>query len=86
MPGRFPSVDVEIEIHDGNTEVRLRILDNGVGFSPYSDRRQWAIEAATTELRDQLRSERGENEPFFDRGPGYAQLSGGATSAVYDYV
>ncbi|MDJ0109045.1 hydantoinase B/oxoprolinase family protein, partial [Rhodococcus erythropolis] len=43
-------------------------------------------EAATTELRDQLRSERGENEPFFDRGPGYAQLSGGATSAVYDYV
>jgi len=44
MPGRFPSVDVKIEIHDGNTEVRLRILDNGVGFSPYSDRRQWAIE------------------------------------------
>jgi len=32
-----------------------------------------------------LRAERGE-QPFFDRGPGYAALSGGATSAEVDWV
>jgi len=40
--------------------------------------------AATSELRSSLRSARGEDEPFFDRGPGYATLSGGATSAEVD--
>lgn len=41
---------------------------------------------ATSALRDRMRTERGEDEPFFDRGPGYAQLSGGATSSPYDYL
>ncbi|WP_447644830.1 hydantoinase B/oxoprolinase family protein [Nocardioides zeae] len=41
---------------------------------------------ATTALRDKLRSERDADAPFFDRGPGYARLSGGATSSPYDYV
>lgn len=41
---------------------------------------------ATSALRDRMRRERGEDEPFFDRGPGYAQLSGGATSSPYDYL
>lgn len=40
---------------------------------------------ATEELRAKVRSERGE-EPFFDRGPGYARLSGGATSADVDWL
>jgi N-methylhydantoinase B len=34
-------------------------------------------EAATAELRTRLRAARPETEPFFDRGPGYARLSGG---------
>ena len=33
--------------------------------------------AATSELRDRMRAQRPANPPFFDRGPGYARLSGG---------
>jgi N-methylhydantoinase B len=38
---------------------------------------------ATAALRERTRAERPET-PFFDRGPGYATLSGGATSAEVD--
>jgi N-methylhydantoinase B len=41
--------------------------------------------AATKQLREKMRVERGEL-PFFDRGPGYARLSGGRTSAEVDGV
>ncbi len=37
--------------------------------------------AATRELRARLRAERPADAPFFDRGPGYARLSGGAGRA-----
>jgi N-methylhydantoinase B len=40
---------------------------------------------ATEALRAQRRAERGE-QPFFDRGPGYARLSGGRTSSELDWV
>jgi len=40
---------------------------------------------ATAALRERLRSGRGD-EAFFDRGPGYARLSGGSTSADVDWV
>ncbi len=40
--------------------------------------------AATGALRGELRSRRTGQEPFFDRGPGYARLSGGATHADVD--
>ena len=40
---------------------------------------------ASDELRATSRAERGE-QPFFDRGPGYARLSGGATSADVDWL
>jgi N-methylhydantoinase B len=33
-----------------------------------------------------MRSRRSEREPFFDRGPGYAILSGGAASAEVDWL
>ena len=39
--------------------------------------------AATKELREKLRAERDEL-PFFDRGPGYARLSGGQANADVD--
>jgi N-methylhydantoinase B len=39
--------------------------------------------AATKKLRERLRAGRDE-VPFFDRGPGYARLSGGQTSAEVD--
>jgi N-methylhydantoinase B len=43
-------------------------------------------ESATDGLRERLRSARTEREPFFDRGPGYARLAGGATAASVDWL
>jgi N-methylhydantoinase B len=42
--------------------------------------------AATEELRASLRAARTGEEPFFDRGPGYARLSGGAASNEFDVL
>lgn len=43
-----------------------------------------ADETATAALRAELRAARSGDEPFFDRGPGYARLAGGASSAAVD--
>jgi N-methylhydantoinase B len=43
-------------------------------------------ESASDGLRERLRSARTEREPFFDRGPGYARLAGGATAASVDWL
>jgi N-methylhydantoinase B len=40
---------------------------------------------ATEQLRDRLRAERPAQRPFFDRGPGYARLAGGALAADVDW-
>jgi N-methylhydantoinase B len=45
-----------------------------------------ADEPATTALRGALRAARTGDEPFFDRGPGYARLSGGAASNEFDVL
>ena len=42
--------------------------------------------AGSDTLRDSLRLQRSAKEPFFDRGPGYARLSGGPTSAAVDWL
>ena len=42
-------------------------------------------DAASDALRADLRAARGE-QPFFDRGPGYARLAAGATSADVDWL
>ena len=41
---------------------------------------------ATEELRASLRAARTGDEPFFDRGPGYARLSGGAAFNEFDVL
>jgi N-methylhydantoinase B len=41
---------------------------------------------ATEALRQELRASRTGDEPFFDRGPGYATLSGGATFNEFDVL
>jgi N-methylhydantoinase B len=43
-------------------------------------------EAATEALRATMRARRTGDEPFFDRGPGYAGLSGGVRSADVDWL
>ncbi|MGY1855774.1 hydantoinase B/oxoprolinase family protein [Modestobacter sp. SYSU DS0290] len=45
-----------------------------------------ADEPATGELRASMRADRPETEPFFDRGPGYALLSGGAAYNELDLL
>ncbi|MCZ2815303.1 hydantoinase B/oxoprolinase family protein [Modestobacter sp. VKM Ac-2984] len=45
-----------------------------------------ADETATAQLRDELRAARPEVEPFFDRGPGYALLSGGEPYNEFDLL
>lgn len=42
--------------------------------------------AATEALRSRLRAERSGDQPFFDRGPGYATLSGGRQFAEVDFL
>jgi N-methylhydantoinase B len=39
----------------------------------------------TQALRVDLQSARVGDQPFFDRGPGYERLSGGATSSEFDW-
>ena len=41
---------------------------------------------ATEELRSSMRDARTGEEPFFDRGPGYATLSGGAAFNEFDVL
>jgi N-methylhydantoinase B len=41
---------------------------------------------ATRGLREQMRAARPADRPFFDRGPGYARLSGGATAPECDWL
>jgi N-methylhydantoinase B len=42
--------------------------------------------AATAAVRDEVRASRTGDEPFFDRGPGYARLSGGRAFAEVDLL
>jgi N-methylhydantoinase B len=42
--------------------------------------------AATSALRSRLAAQRPASRPFFDRGPGYAALSGGAAAADVDWL
>jgi N-methylhydantoinase B len=41
---------------------------------------------ASEALRTRLREERPEEEPFFDRGPGYARLAQGQRAADVDWL
>ena len=43
-------------------------------------------EPASQALRSRLRSQRSGDEPFFDRGPGYSRLAGGARAAPVDWL
>ena len=45
-----------------------------------------ADRAATEALRADMRAARTGDEPFFDRGPGYAVLSGGAAFNEFDVL
>jgi len=68
------------KVSPGSAEADYGVLlvETGDGFT--LDR------TGTHELRARLRAERTGGQPFFDRGPGYAQLSGGSASSDYDHL
>jgi N-methylhydantoinase B len=73
---------VVTDVRDGKVSVAGArdygvVLDKAVA-EPAADR------AATAELRRRMRAVRSANPPFFDRGPGYARLAGGAPYADVD--
>ena len=76
----------------------LKEIDDIMGIAPparSTKRRDYGVvvkddgtadEAATEALRQEIRSARTGEEPFFDRGPGYARLSGGDAAAQVDWL
>ena len=71
-----PVADVVRDVEWGKVSVEGAYADYGVVLTLQA-RRATVDHEATTDRRDELRSRRTGDEPFFDRGPGYARLSGG---------
>ncbi|MEM9609982.1 MAG: hydantoinase B/oxoprolinase family protein [Actinomycetota bacterium] len=75
---------VRLDVLQGKVSAAAAAADYGVVLTgdvtaPVID------ESATAELRSRVLDERGEL-PFFDRGPGFPELAGGATAAEVDAV
>ena len=67
----------------GKVSVSGALTDYGVVITGTPD--DWAIdERGTAAARALMAADSSSDEPFFDRGPGYARLSGGRTSAEVD--
>jgi N-methylhydantoinase B len=74
------------DVRDGKVSAAAAEGDYGVVLlaGPVAD--PVADPAATAALRARLRGERPARRPFFDRGPGYRALSGGAPAADVDWL
>jgi len=84
-PLERPYAEVERDLRWGKISFDGARIDYGVIASGAKD--EPVIDAGASDaLRASLRSERQGDEPFFDRGPGYAQLSGGQLFAEVDFV
>jgi N-methylhydantoinase B len=85
--------DVVRDVRWGKVSVRGARDDYGVVLA-YDDAAPSAAAGAalvvdveaTSALRDERRASRTGDEPFFDRGPGYARLSGGRAFAEVDFL
>jgi N-methylhydantoinase B len=76
---------VERDLRWGKVSFEGARRDYGVVAS--GDRDEPVVDvAASDELRSRLRAERPEQEPFFDRGRGYARLAEGAAAADVDWL
>jgi N-methylhydantoinase B len=73
------------DVHWRKVSISAAREDYGVVISGAGEQAE-ADEVATASLRTLLRAGRSADQPFFDRGPGYARLSGGATSADCDHL
>ncbi|MGH3331837.1 MAG: hydantoinase B/oxoprolinase family protein [Nocardioidaceae bacterium] len=76
--------EVERDVLWGKVSVEGAHDDYGVVVSGTSDAPTVDV-AASDRLREEMRDARAE-QPFFDRGPGYATLAAGATAADVDWL
>ncbi len=83
-PLERPYAEVERDLRWGKVSFAGARRDYGVVATGSKD--EPIIDpAASDALREQLRGQRSGEEPFFDRGAGYAVLSGGAAAADCDF-
>ena len=80
-----PVAEVEQDLRWGKVSLEGARRDYGVVASGTSDAAV-VDDDATDVLREQLRGAREAEQPFFDRGPGYAALAAGRTSAEVDWL
>jgi N-methylhydantoinase B len=73
------------DVQWGKVSISAAREDYGVALSGAGEQAE-VDEVATASLRTELRARRSADRPFFDRGPGYARLSGGSTSADCDHL
>ncbi len=83
-PFERPYDEVERDLRWGKVSFEGALRDYGVVASGTKDE-PVVDTAASDSLRERLRAERPE-EPFFDRGPGYARLAEGKTAADVDWL
>ncbi|HEX5523004.1 MAG TPA: hydantoinase B/oxoprolinase family protein, partial [Pedococcus sp.] len=83
-PLERPYDEVERDLRWGKVSFEGARRDYGVVASGTKDE-PVVDTAASDSLRERLRAERPE-EPFFDRGPGYARLAEGKTAADVDWL
>ena len=83
-PLERPFDEVERDLRWGKVSFEGARRDYGVVASGNKDEPVVDLPASNA-LRAELRAGRGE-EPFFDRGPGYARLASGATCAECDWA
>ena len=83
-PLERPYDEVERDLRWGKVSFEGARADYGVVASGTRDEPVVDVEASDA-LRAELRSARGE-QPFFDRGPGYARLAGGSAAADVDWL
>ncbi|GAB4068503.1 hydantoinase B/oxoprolinase family protein [Angustibacter speluncae] len=82
-PLERPVEEVVRDVRWGKVSLEGALRDYGVVVTGTED--EPVVDAdATGAERDRRRGERDDDAPFFDRGPGYARLAGGATSADVD--
>ena len=82
-PLERPIESVEQDVLWGKVSREFAAKDYGVVIAEAT---ATADVEASEKLRAEMRNARGLDEPFFDRGPGYEQLSGGAKFAEYDFI
>jgi N-methylhydantoinase B len=80
-----PYDEVERDLRWGKVSFEGAHAAYGVVATGTTDEPVVDVEASDA-MRARLRTERPEHEPFFDRGPGYARLAGGRTSADVDWL